>query len=123
MSTRKAATADESNHGVSKRDARRHEVEKRDASEAALKTGYPRIYRELEAEHTAVNYLRITMGRNGSYYASIGVWDTEDSPLNIMGSGFTPLDALYALELALVKGNWREDSYAIAHSGQGLVGR
>lgn len=113
MSTRKVISHDEQNHGTSKRDEQKREVERRVTAEAALKAGFPRLYRELSAEFTALNYLRITMGRNGNYYAALGVWDTADCPLNIMGSGFTALDALYSLELALIKGNWRDDSYAL----------
>lgn len=106
--TRKLSV-DEKNHGLSKKEIRDQIVNAQVKAERALMEGYPRIKRELDGEHTPVNFLRITMGRSGDYYAALGVWDTADSPLVMFGSGRTPLDALWALERALMGGHWKED--------------
>lgn len=108
--TRKLS-ADEKNHGRSVKADRDASLQTRAEGEALLAKGYPRLARELQAEHTPVNFLRISMGRSGDYYAALGVWDTADSPLVMFGSGRTVLDALWALERALAGGHWKEDTW------------
>jgi len=119
--TRKLS-ADEKNHGRSVKADRDASIQAREAAEKLLGEGYPRLAKELRAEHTPVNFLRISMGRNGSYYAALGVWDTADSPLVMFGSGYTVLDALWALERALAGGHWKDDLWELKKLGGGKEG-
>lgn len=102
-------TSDERNHGLSKKEVRDRSLNAQDDAERAMGAGYPRLLKELRGEETPVNFLRITMGRSGDYYAAFGVWDSQDTPMVMFGSGRTPLDALWALERAMVGGHWRLD--------------
>jgi hypothetical protein len=79
---------------------------------AALSGFYSNLYGCLRWEGEGVRFLRINWRASGDVMAVLGIFNEDGAPMVAFGSGLTLYQALGNLNVSILKGHWRPDTYA-----------